>query len=132
MDGVYPQNDQDIITTGGSGFGMMAILIGVKNGYITRAQALERFERIVNFLEKADRFHGVWPHWLNGKTGKVKPFSKKDNGGDLVETAFLIQGLLTVSEYFKEGSTREQNISLRIEKLYDEVEGVGISEVKMY
>lgn len=122
MDGVYPQNDQDIITTGGLGFGMMAILIGVKNGYITRAQALERFERIVNFLEKANRFHGVWPHWLNGKTGKVKPFSKKDNGGDLVETAFLIQGLLTVSEYFKEGSTREQNISLRIEKLYDEVE----------
>lgn len=122
MDNVYPQNDQDVVTTGGSGFGVMAILVGVKRGFITREQAVERFEKIVNFLENADRFHGAWPHWMDGKTGKVKPFSKKDNGGDLVESAFLVQGLLTVSEYFKNGTEREQNISSRIEKLYDEVE----------
>ncbi|PKP44230.1 MAG: beta-glucosidase [Bacteroidetes bacterium HGW-Bacteroidetes-13] len=122
LDNIYPQNDQDVVTTGGSGFGLMAILVGVERNFITREEAFNRFEKIVSFLEKADRFHGAWPHWMEGKTGKVKPFSPKDNGGDLVETAFLIQGLLTVSEYFKEGNTLEKSLSDRIEKLYREVE----------
>lgn len=122
LDNIYPQNDQDVVTTGGSGFGLMAILVGVERNFITREEAFNRFEKIVSFLEKADRFHGAWPHWMEGKTGKVKPFSPKDNGGDLVETAFLIQGLLTVSEYFKEGNALEKSLSDRIEKLYREVE----------
>ena len=107
MDNVYPQNDQNTVTLGGSGFGVMAILVGIERGFITREQALERFQRIVAYLGKADRFHGVWPHRLEGKTGKVKPFSKKDDGGDLVETAFMIQGLLTVAEYFEGGNDAE-------------------------
>src|SRR5699024_5757726 len=94
VSGEYPQDDENVVTVGGSGFGLMAILVGIKRGYISRLQALDRFKKIVAFLEKADRFHGVWPHWLYGKTGKVKPFSSKDDGGDLVETSFLVQGLL--------------------------------------
>jgi hypothetical protein len=117
-----PQLDQDVITTGGSGFGLMTILIGIKRGFISREEGLERFEKVINFLETADRFHGVWPHWLNGKTGKVIPFSPKDDGGDLVETAFLVQGLLTVSEYFKNGNTREKGLVFKIEKLWEDVE----------
>ncbi|AXP82097.1 hypothetical protein CJ739_3034 [Mariniflexile rhizosphaerae] len=122
LDNVYPQNDQYVVTTGGTGFGLMAILVGVEREFITREQALERFERIVNFLEKADRFHGVWSHWIDGKTGKVKPFSKKDTGGDLVETAFLVQGLLTVGEYYKNGNDREQQLVAKIDQLWREVE----------
>ena len=122
LDGDYPQNDATVVTTGGTGFGLMAIIVGVERGFITRQQALERFETIVDFLDKADRFHGVWPHWLEGTTGKVKPFSKKDDGGDLVETAFLIQGLLTVSEYFKNGNAQEQQLVAKIDKLWREVE----------
>lgn len=122
LDNIYPQNDQDVVTTGGTGFGLMAILVGVEHNFISREEALARFDRIVSFLEKADRFHGAWPHWIDGKTGKVKPFSPKDNGGDLVETAFLIQGLLAVSEYFKDGNVLEKTLSGRIEKLYKEVE----------
>lgn len=122
LDNVYPQNDQDVVTTGGTGFGLMAILVGVEREFITREQALERFERIVNFLEKADRFHGVWSHWIDGKTGKVKPFSKKDTGSDLVETAFLVQGLLTVGEYYKNGNEREQQLVAKIDQLWREVE----------
>ncbi|UGU16874.1 beta-glucosidase [Sinomicrobium kalidii] len=121
-DGDYPQNDRDIVTTGGSGFGVMAILVGVERGFISREEAFERFGKIVDFLEKADRFHGAWPHWINGKTGKVKPFSQKDDGGDLVETAFLVQGLLTVAEYFKDGTEEEQQLAGRIETLWKEVE----------
>ena len=92
-DGNYPDNDKHIVTSGGSGFGVMAILVGIKRGFITREQGLERMTRIVGFLETADRFHGAWSHWINGETGKVKPFGENDNGGDLVETAYLVQGL---------------------------------------
>lgn len=121
MDGVYPDHDKDIITTGGSGFGVMAILVGVERGYITREQALERYERIIEFLENADRFHGAWPHWML-PSGKVTAFSQKDNGGDLVETAFLVQGLLTVKTYFDNGNEREQRLAQKIQKLWEGVE----------
>ncbi|MFB6318824.1 glucoamylase family protein [Saccharicrinis sp. FJH54] len=122
MDGIYPQNDQNIVTLGGSGFGVMAILVGIKRGFITREQALKRFQKIVSFLDKADRFHGAWPHWLNGETGKVKPFSKKDDGGDLVETAFMMEGLLTVAEYFKDGNEAEKQLTEAINRLWREID----------
>src|SRR5690606_6023583 len=80
MDGVYPQNDKDVVTIGGSGFGLMAILVGIERNFITRSAAVERFERVLAYLEKADRFHGAWPHWLDGPTGRAKPFSNNDNG----------------------------------------------------
>ena len=122
MDNIYPDNDQTVVTTGGSGFGLMAILVGIERGFITREQALERYTKIVNFLEKADRFHGAWPHWIEGTTGKVKPFGRKDNGGDLVETSFLIQGLITVREYFKDGNEKEKALAAKIDKLWREVD----------
>ena len=122
MDNVYPQNDQNTVTLGGSGFGVMAILVGIERGFISREEGLERFQQIVTYLGKADRFHGAWPHWLDGPTGKVKPFSKKDDGGDLVETAFMIQGLLAVAEYFDGGNTEEQELVSDIQKLWEEVE----------
>lgn len=122
MDDIYPTSPKHTVTTGGSGFGLMAILVGVKRGFINKEEAFLRFEKIVGFLEKADRFHGAWPHWLDGQTGKMMPFSKKDNGGDLVETAFLIQGLLTVAEYFKDGNEKERKLVAKIDKLWKEVE----------
>jgi hypothetical protein len=122
VDGEYPQNDKNVVTSGGGGFGVMAILVGMERGFITRQQGVERFEKIISFLEKADRFHGAWPHWWYGETGKVKPFSKKDDGGDLVETSFMIQGLLCVRQYFKEGNAQEKALAARIDKLWKEVD----------
>lgn len=122
MDGIYPSDDKNVITSGGSGFGLMAILVGIERGFISREQAVERYEQILDFLESADKFHGVYPHWWFGDTGKVKPFSKKDDGGDLVETAFLIQGLLTVRQYFQNGNDRESAIVARINKIWEGVE----------
>ncbi|MBC6997270.1 glucoamylase family protein [Cytophaga sp. FL35] len=121
MDNIYPAHDKDIITIGGSGFGLMAILVGVERDFITREQALERYEKAIDFLAKADRFYGAWPHWLT-PDGKMTPFSQKDNGGDLVETAFLVQGMLTVKEYFKDGNEREKKLAQKIQKLWEEVE----------
>ena len=123
LDGDYPEMDQNVVTSGGSGFGIMAILAGIDRGYVTRAQGLERMERIVSFLETCDRFHGVYPHWWYGDTGRVKPFGQKDNGGDLVETAFLMQALLCVQQYYvRSADEREQALAARIDKLWREVE----------
>lgn len=126
VDGVYPQNDANVVTSGGSGFGIMAILAGIDRGYVTREEGLARMERIVSFLEKADRFHGAYPHWWYGDTGKVKPFGQKDNGGDLVETAFLIQGLLAVHQYYINGNEKEKALAQRIDKFGGTSTGTGI------
>lgn len=121
-DNIYPSHDKDIITSGGSGFGLMALVVGIERGFITREQGLERFEKIVGFLETADSFHGVWPHWWDGKTGKVSAFSQKDNGGDLVESSFLAAGLLTVRQYMNKDNTRETELAKRINKLWEGID----------
>jgi hypothetical protein len=122
VDGLYPESDMNIVTTGGSGFGLMAILAGVERGFISRDEAYLRYFRIVDFLKKSDRFHGAWPHWINGETGKVKPFSPKDNGADIVETAYLMQGLLTVRQYLIKGTEKEKQLAYEINNLWKEVE----------
>jgi len=114
-------SDDETVTIGGSGFGCMALVVGADRGFITRDQFLGRMSRILTFLERADRFHGVWPHWLYGSTGRVKPFSPKDDGGDLVETAFLVQGLLAVRRYLADAPA-ERALAARIDALVDGVE----------
>lgn len=121
-DNIYPDNDKHIVTSGGTGFGVMAVLVGIERGFITREQGAERLHKLVEWLEKADRFHGVWPHWLNGETGKTKPFSPNDNGADLVESSYLLQGLLCVREYFKDGNDSEKALAAKVDKLWREVE----------
>jgi hypothetical protein len=122
VDGIYPENDKNVITSGGSGFGVMAILAAIERKFITRSDGLKRLEKIVAFLGTADRFHGAWPHWMYGETGKVKPFSPKDNGADIVETAYLMQGLLAVRQYFREGTPEEEKLASDIDKLWKSVE----------
>lgn len=122
MDSIYPENDQQVITTGGSGFGIAGLIVGIERGFLPREQGVERLHKITNYLATADRFHGVWSHWINGPTGKVKPFGTKDNGGDLVESAFLMQGLLCVREYFKDGNEREKELVNKIDTLWQEME----------
>lgn len=122
IDGKYPQNDQDVVTVGGGGFGLMAILVGIERNFISREEGVERLSRIIDFLGKADRFHGAWPHWLEGKTGKIKAFSKKDDGGDLVETAFMAQGLICVAEYLRDGNAGEKQVAARADSLWKTID----------
>lgn len=115
--------DENLLALGGSGFGVMAILVGAERGFVPRAAAAERLRTIVRFLSRADRFHGVWPHFLNGDTGKVIPFfGPYDNGGDLVETAFMIQGLLAARQYFDRDDPVEAEVRDKITRLWREVE----------
>lgn len=122
LDNHYPQNDKDVITTGGSGFGIAGLLVGIERGFINRTEGVARLTKIADYLAKADRFHGVWSHWIDGPTGKVKPFGQKDNGGDLVESSFLMTSLLCVREYFKDGNQAEQALASKIDKLWREME----------
>jgi Uncharacterized protein conserved in bacteria len=117
-------NSGEIVTFGGSGFGITSIPVAIERGFITRAQGLERMNKIINFLNlpTTDKFHGAFPHWMNGSTGKVIPFGTKDDGADLVETAFFMQGLLTVQSYFKNGNADEKAICANIETLWENVE----------
>lgn len=119
---VWP-GDPNLLALGGNGFGVMALLVAAERRFISRDQASERLLKIVRFLAKADRFHGVWPHFLNGDTGKVIPFfGKYDNGGDLVETAFMVQGLLAARRYFDGDMPSEREIRETITRLWREVE----------
>jgi hypothetical protein len=122
LDNDYPDNDKNVVTTGGTGFGIMAILVGIERGFISRAEGLERLTKLTDWLARADRFHGAWPHWMYGETGKVKPFTKNDDGGDLVETSYLVQGLLCARQYFKDGNESEKALAAKIDLLWRGVE----------
>lgn len=113
----------DIVTTGGTGFGIMALVVAVDRNFISRAAGLERMKTIVSFLQnKARRFHGAFPHWINGATGEVVPFSVKDNGADLVETSFLIAGLLSARMYFSNSTPEESALRNDINLIWDAVD----------
>jgi hypothetical protein len=113
----------ETVTSGGSGFGVMAIPVAISRNFITRAEGLQRMQKIVGFLKNtAQKFHGAFPHWLNGTTGAVIPFSTKDNGADLVETSFLMAGLLTARQYFNGADAAETNLRSDINSLWSNVE----------
>ena len=114
----------ELVTVGGSGFGLMAIITGIERNFISRQEGFDRLLTIVSFLmnPETEKYHGAFPHWLNGTTGKTIPFSARDDGGDLVETALLMQGLLTVMEYFKNGSIEEQALSDAIQVIWEGVD----------
>ncbi len=112
----------NIVTTGGSGFGVMAILVGIQRNFITRMEGVQRLDKIVNFLTTADRFHGAWPHWMDGNTGDVVPFSPNDDGGDLVETSFMLQGLLTARQFLNPLDATENALIAKINILWEAVE----------
>ena len=117
-----PGNDR-IVATGASGFGIMALVVGVERGFITREQGVERLNRITTFLDRAPRYHGAWSHFMDGKTGQSLPvFDVIDSGGDLVESAFLIQGLLAARQYFNRPTPQETALAKRITHLWETVE----------
>lgn len=121
-DGNYPKDDEHVVTTGGSGFGLMAIVAGMEREFIERDSAVARLDKIADFLDNAPRFHGVWPHWLNGETGETQAFSDKDNGGDIVETSFLAQGFIVVREYLKDGNDEEKAVAAKYDELWKGIE----------
>lgn len=113
----------DLVTSGGSGFGIMAMITGIHRGFITRAQGLQRMQTIVSFLKNtAQKFKGAFPHWLNGVNGTIIPFSTNDNGADLVETSYLIMGLLTARQFFNGSDAGETTLRNDINTIWNAVD----------
>ncbi|GAB1447380.1 glucoamylase family protein [Bacteroidota bacterium] len=112
----------EVVTTGGTGFGIMAIVAGVKRGWIPRDSAVKHLLKMVKFLEKANHYHGIFPHWLDGETGKTIPFSRKDDGGDIVESAFLFTGMLSARSFFDQPNPKETELRNRITWLWEAAE----------
>lgn len=115
----FDYSPEDTVTIGGTGFGIMALIAGAERSFLPREEVVERIGKITNFLETADRFHGVFPHFMNGKTGKVIPFGEKDDGGDLVETSFLMAGLLAARQWL---IPTRPDLAARIDRLWRGVE----------
>jgi len=111
------------VTTGGTGFGVMAMIVAAERAFITRDEAVQRVQQIVSFLEsKATRYHGAFTHWIHGETGATIPFSTYDDGADLVETALLFQGLLTARQYFSRSTSAEIQLREEITRLWEEID----------
>jgi len=99
------------VTTGVYGFGFLNILMGIENNIIRKEAGISHLQTVLNFLGNIDRFHGIWPLWMDGNSGTVLPFSYMDNGVDLAESALLCQGLICIREYFKNWNTAEQQLA---------------------
>ena len=112
----------ETVTTGGTGFGIMSVIVAADRKWISRDTAAKFLLKMVLFLYKADSYHGAFPHWMNGATGKTIPFSRKDDGADLVETSYLMQGLLCARQYFNENNRVESELRNRINGLWNDVE----------
>lgn len=112
----------DLVSIGGSGFSFLSIIVAVSRGWISRQAAIGRLLQMVTFLKTVPRFHGAFPHFINGATGAAVPFSRRDDGGDLVETALLLQGLVCACQYFDGDDFDERSIRMRAQELIDEVE----------
>lgn len=112
----------EVTTTGGTGFGIMSMIVATERKWITRDTAAKMLLKMVNFLLKSDSYHGVFPHWLNGATGKTIPFSRKDDGADLVETSYLFQGLLCARQYFTGADQTERELRNRIGWMWNDIE----------
>jgi hypothetical protein len=113
---------EDLVAIGGSGFGVMALIVAVERGWVTRDEALARLRGMLDLLYRATSYHGVFPHFINGRTGATIPFWRKDDGADLVETSFLMMGLLCARQYFDRDTAAEREVRGRISGLWEEVE----------
>ena len=106
-----PAYGNEVVTIGGSGFGVMAIIVATDRHWITRDTAVKHFLKSVKFLFKANSYHGIFPHWLNGATGMTIPFSRKDDGADIVETSYLFEGLFCARQYFNQNTSAGKRIA---------------------
>lgn len=119
---VGPPDREDLVVTGGSGFGVMALIVAVERGWVSRDEALARLRKMLDFLYRATCYHGAFAHFINGRTAATIPFWRKDDGADLVETSFLLMGLLCARQYFERDAPTEREIRGRISGLWEELE----------
>ena len=113
----------DQCAIGATGMGLFNLAVGIERGFITRHEGAEQVLKELKFLsEKAERFHGAFPHMINGQTGKVIAFSEYDDGADIIETSFLMEGIIFAREYFSQPDPDEVEIRKLADDLWRGVE----------
>ncbi|AYA65552.1 glucoamylase family protein [Alteromonas sp. RKMC-009] len=118
----FMDQDGDIVTTGGTGFGIAAIITAAERGWVNRKAAVARLNKMTDHLEQFERFKGMWAHWYTADDLNAFNFSKYDDGGDIVESAFMMQGLLTARQYFNGEDKEEQRLRNRITALWEDMD----------
>ncbi len=116
-----PHHVRRVCALGASGMGLMNMVVGLERGLLPAAETRQLLLRILRFVqEKAERYDGALPHWLDGTTGKTIPFARI-GGADIVETAFFMQGLLVVREYFAGTDAVDTEIRTRADAVWRDV-----------
>lgn len=110
------------VAIGGSGFGVMAWIVAVERGWVTRLEALRHVRRMLTALMGAETYRGAYPHFMDGASGKTVPMSEHDDAADLVETSFLVMGLLCARQYFAEDAPDASQLRRDIDALWHRVE----------
>jgi hypothetical protein len=98
---------------------VLATIVAVERRWVSREAALDRLIQIVDFLAKADSYHGIYPHFINGDTGKAIAFDRLDDGADVVETSYLMMGLLSARAYFAGNAVKERYLVRRINEMWN-------------
>ncbi len=91
--------------------GLMAMIVAHEREYRPKEEIKDRILNILSFLETCDRYQGAWSHWYNADTKHTQPFTTDDDGGDLVETSFIAQGLIALKHYFS--GTDAKSVQIR-------------------
>jgi hypothetical protein len=110
-----------------TGFGLSAYIIGVENGYVSRAEAAEKVLRLLRFLWNAPQdsamsgiagYKGYYYHFLDMRTGH----RYKDVELSTIDTGLLMAGILSVMEYFNGDEVVEEEIRSLADALFLRVE----------
>jgi hypothetical protein len=114
-----PGNDI-VASIAATGFGLTALCIGEKRGFVPRAAALERVRATLQSLwGKLPNHRGFFYHWANVNTGE----RVWDSEVSSVDTAILLCGVLTCREHFWIVDVQEL-----ADDIFDRVEWTWLSE----
>ncbi len=108
--------------SGATGMGLMAMIVAHEREYRPREAVKDRVLKILEFLENCERHHGAWSHWYNADTYQTQPFSPDDDGGDIVETSFVAQGLIALRNYFNGSDAKSVEIRETAGRLWEEID----------
>ncbi|HEX8847176.1 MAG TPA: glucoamylase family protein [Pyrinomonadaceae bacterium] len=96
-DASHPSHN--IASSAATGFGLTALCIGARRGWITRAEARERVRKTLRFFaERAAQEHGWFLHWMDQRTGERRWNSEYSS----IDTTLLLGGVLTVRQCFRD------------------------------
>jgi hypothetical protein len=115
------ETDKTVVASiAATGFGLTAICIAAKRGYISHSDARNRVLATLQFLWKTMPQHrGFFYHWVNVKTGDRTWDSELSS----IDTAILLCGVLTCRQHF-----RHAEITRLARQIFNRVEWNWLSE----